>query len=351
MIHPIDKAPCGPNPAPAPFAGGTFTHRLSRDEVRLLATRIADGDREARNLLVQANLGLVVRVARHYVGRGLMMDDLVGEGNLGLIRAAEDFDPQVGTHFSTYATYWIKESILRALMNTTATIRLPAHMFRLLIKWSRTERSLGRAYGRAPTMDEIASAMGLNEHQKDLLAKARHARGLRLESGLSVGPRPWLAAEMMDSHEAPEALIEADEERRCLLEGMGRLDNRERTVLILRYGLGSEPPMNYNEIGRRLGVTREWVRKIAKQTIEKLVEGSVADPVPPHVGRRTKHLKVSTARVPRPDASGSPSGLDQQPVAASDAMVAPDSSHECPTRCGPEAGLRTQETRCLAWCG
>lgn len=350
MIHPIDKAPCGPNPAPATFAGGTFTHRLSRDEVRLLATRIADGDREARNLLVQANLGLVVRVARHYVGRGLMMDDLVGEGNLGLIRAAEDFDPQVGTHFSTYATYWIKESILRALMNTTATIRLPAHMFRLLIKWSRTERSLGRAYGRAPTTDEITSAMGLNEHQKDLLAKARHARGLRLESGLSVGPRPWLAAEMMDSHEAPEALIEADEERNGLVERMGRLDNRERTVLILRYGLGSEPPMNYNEIGRRLGVTREWVRKIAKQTIEKLVEGSPADYDSPHGDRRTKDHRGATALVSRPDASGSPAGLDQ-PVAGSGAMVVPDPSHECPVRCGPEAGLHTLETCCLARCG
>ena len=149
MILPVATASCDSPSSPSTYFDRPRQHRLSQDEVRALATRIADGDREARNLLVQANLGLVWRVARNYVGRGLMMDDLVGEGNLGLIRAAEEFDPLVGTHFSTYATFWIKESILSALMNTTATIRVPAHMFRLLIKWSRTERSLRRSLRRA----------------------------------------------------------------------------------------------------------------------------------------------------------------------------------------------------------
>jgi RNA polymerase primary sigma factor len=350
MIRSIDAAPCETAPAPSPMTEGKLTHRLSRDEVRQLASRIADGDREARNLLVQANLGLVFRVARHYMGRGLMMDDLVGEGNLGLIRAAEDFDPQVGTHFSTYATYWIKESILAALMNTTATIRLPAHVFRLMIKWGRTERSLARTFGRAPTTDEIASAMELNDHQKNLLAKARHARGLRLESGMSTGPRLWLAAKMMDAHEAPDALIEADDERNYLRDRMGRLDNRERKVLILRYGLGSEPPLNYNEIGRRLGVTREWVRKITKVAIEKLVQGSPAGLAPSYARRRTVAPEVSTAPVSRADATGSTAVFDHA-VGAGSGRASQDPSECGPVLCGLEPGVHAQETGRLARCG
>jgi RNA polymerase primary sigma factor len=350
MIPSIDAVLYASDSAAASFARGTLAHRLSRDEVRLLATRIADGDREARNVLVQANLGLVVRVARHYVGRGLMMEDLVGEGNLGLIRAAEHFDPQVGTHFSTYATYWIKESILRALMNTAATIRLPAHMFRLLIQWSRTERSLGRAFGRAPSTEEIAEAMGLNEHQRDLLAKARHARGLRLESGLSLGPRLRWAARMMDSQATPEAHLEADDERNCLLERMRHLGNRERTVLILRYGLGSEPSMNYNEIGGRLGVTREWARKIAKQAIEKLVRGGPVDHARPFGGRPTDEFQSSTAPLHRPDPSESSARRDQ-PVAGPCAVATRGSSEDCSVRSCPAAGSRTRKTCRLARCG
>ncbi len=350
MIRPIDAAPCESAPVPSPMTDGKLAHRLSRDEVRLLASRIADGDREARNLLVQANLGLVVRVARHYVGRGLMMDDLVGEGNLGLIRAAEDFDPQVGTHFSTYATYWIKESILAALMNTTATIRLPAHVFRLLIKWGRAERSLARTYGRAPTTDEVASTMGLNEHQRNLVDKARHARGLRLESGMSMGPRLWLAAKMMDADQAPDAMIEADDERNYLLDRMSRLDNRERTILILRYGLGNEPPLNYNEIGRRLGVTREWVRKITKVAIEKLVQGSAADCGPSYARRRPVAREVAKTPVSRADATGSTAEFDHA-VGACSGRVAHDPSESGPVRCGLEPGVHAQETSRLARCG
>ncbi len=350
MIPPIDTADCNADPAPATLTGGGLAHRLSREEVRLLATRIADGDREARNVLVQANLGLVVRVARQYAGRGMMMDDLVGEGNLGLIRAAQDFDPQVGTHFSTYATYWIKESILSALMNTTSTIRLPAHVFRLLIKWGRMERSLGRALGRAPTTEETAAAMGLNEHQKGLLAKARHARGLRLESGLSLGPRPWLAAKMMDAQAAPDASIEADDERDYLLARMSRLDNRERAVLILRYGLGSEPPLKYSEIGRRLGVTREWVRKIAKQAIEKLVQGLPAHRDVPYEGRRGNSYEAPMAPVPLAEAPGSPTDSDR-PVSGASARAARNASRECSVRGCAEAGLHPQGVCHLARCG
>src|SRR5215468_7420893 len=117
---------------------------LSAKEEHELADAIARGDRDARTRMIQANLRLVVKIAREYAGRGLVLDDLIGEGNLGLIRAAEEFDPGFGTRFSTYASYWIKEAIYRALINTTATIRLPAHMVSLLTKWRRAERTLCR---------------------------------------------------------------------------------------------------------------------------------------------------------------------------------------------------------------
>ena len=155
---------------------------LSTQQEHELAARIANGDREARNRLVQANLGLVGTIAREFRGRGLAFEDLVAEGNLGLIRAAQDFDPRFGTRFSTYAAYWIKEAIRHALINTTSTIRLPAHMVGLLTKWRRAERALSREAGRAASFDEIASSLQLSEAQKTLVTRALDARRLRLES-------------------------------------------------------------------------------------------------------------------------------------------------------------------------
>ena len=137
-----------------------------------LAEAIARGDRDARTRMIEANLRLVVKIARDYVGRGIALDDLIGEGNLGLIRAAEEFDPRFGTRFSTYASYWIKQAIRHALINTTSTIRLPAHMVGLLTKWRRAERSLCRELRRTPTFEEIAASLGLSETQKTLVAQA-----------------------------------------------------------------------------------------------------------------------------------------------------------------------------------
>ncbi len=146
---------------------------LSAAEEQALAEAIARGDRDARTRMIQANLRLVVKIARDYVGRGLVLDDLIGEGNLGLIRAAEEFNPRFGTRFSTYASYWIKQAIRHALINTTPTIRLPAHMVGLLTKWRRAERALTREFGHAPSSEQIAVSLGLTDSQRGLVEKAR----------------------------------------------------------------------------------------------------------------------------------------------------------------------------------
>ena len=129
---------------------------LSAAEERELAEAIAGGDSDARARMIRSNLRLVVKIARDYLGRGMVLEDLIGEGNLGLIRAAEEFDPRFGTRFSTYASYWIKQAIRHALINTTATIRLPAHMVSLLTKWRRAERMLTREGGQAREHTEQA---------------------------------------------------------------------------------------------------------------------------------------------------------------------------------------------------
>ena len=175
-------------PAIHPSQDVSCRRGLSREQEREMADLIAAGNQAARNRMVQANLGLVVPIARAFLGRGLMFDDLVSEGNLGLIRAAEDFKPGFGTRFSTYATYWIKEAIRHALFNTTATIRLPRYMVRTLTKWRRMERNLCREGDHIPDFEEVASNLGLSERQKSLVRFAHRAIRLR-PAGSNAGGR------------------------------------------------------------------------------------------------------------------------------------------------------------------
>jgi RNA polymerase primary sigma factor len=243
-------------------AGLGVDRRLSAEEERSLGEAVARGDSEARNQLVRSNLGLVFTIARDYFGRGLDLDDLVGEGNLGLIRAAKDFDPLFGTRFSTYAGYWIKQSIRHALTNTTATIRLPAHMVTLLSKWRKTERSLSRELGQSPTFDQVAVTLGLSDARRVLVERAMKAGRIRLDGDDD---------EDGDHREGSDATIERTDEAEGLRERMvGRLDARENEIIALRFGLGGGEPLTYREVGRRVGITREWVRKIEGHAIGKL---------------------------------------------------------------------------------
>jgi RNA polymerase primary sigma factor len=240
---------------------------LSGEEECTLANAIKAGDKDARARMIRANLRLVVKIARDYAGRGITLDDLIGEGNLGLIRAAEDFDPSFGTRFSTYASYWIKQSIRHALTNTTATIRLPAHMVTLLSKWRKAERALTRELDQAPTFEQVAVTLGLSDAQRVLVERAKRASQLRLEGG---DDESWSPDEASDRHAGPEAALEAADERRDLLARLDRLDARERAIVTLRFGLDGDGPLTLKEVGRRLGVTREWVRKIEVRAVKKL---------------------------------------------------------------------------------
>jgi RNA polymerase primary sigma factor len=277
------------------------TSLLSAEEESTLAEAIARGDSDARTRMIRANLRLVVKIARDYVGRGLVLDDLIGEGNLGLIRAAEEFDPAFGTRFSTYASYWIKQAIRHALTNTTATIRLPAHMVGIITKWRRAERALARELGQAPTEDQIAVQLGLTDAQIELVRRARRASRLQFESGHGSDGGSWSPDESADEREAPVLTIDAADERTHLLRRLDRLNERERMIVNLRYGLEGNDPMTLKDVGRLMGVTREWVRKIELRAVQKMEadEAPVAPTMPTKVTRHPAQSAAEETRLRR----------------------------------------------------
>ena len=196
-------SPPAPPPHGTPPAPDTRVRprdaRLSAAEERALAEAVARGDADARDRFIRANLGLVRVIARQYRDMGLDLDDLIGEGHLGLIRAVEEFDPSFGVRFSTYAAYWIKMAIRDGLTHSSSTIRLPAHIVKLLAKWRKVERQLCREFGFAPTAEQVAVALGLTDSQREMIEQARRARGMPLGSG-SGDDEAWSPDELADGH-------------------------------------------------------------------------------------------------------------------------------------------------------
>jgi RNA polymerase primary sigma factor len=247
------------------------TPLLTAEEERGLAYRIEGGDSEARDHLIRANLRLVVNIARGYVGSGLCFEDLIAEGNLGLLRAAEGFDGARGVRFSTYASYWIKQSIKRAVVNTGKTIRIPAYMVGLLANWRRTTAQLQEELGRAPTQDEVAGHLGLSAKKVKILQKALRIYNAAPQ-GEPDGTGPTLAEMAWDNSEGPGAQMTGAEELKQVLGYLDRLEPREAAVLRLRFGLNGEEPRTLQEIGERLGLTRERVRQIERDGLKRLRE-------------------------------------------------------------------------------
>src|SRR4051812_22238737 len=249
------------------------TALLSAKDEQELAAGIAEGNLQARDRMVRANLRLVVNIARGYTGKGLSLQDLIEEGNLGLLRAVEGFDPNMGTRFSTYASYWIKQSIKRALINCGKTIRIPAYMVELLSKWRRASARLTEELGRTPTPEEVGRVLGLQKKKLPIIKKAIRIYNStpqtdQSETGWSLGE--IVMDERLKNPE--DELLEGDVLKH-VREMITTMDVREATVLKMRFGLEDCEPHTLKEIGEKLGLTRERVRQIETEALARLADG------------------------------------------------------------------------------
>lgn len=243
---------------------------LSFDEEKILATRIATGDTEAANTLVEHNLRLVVSIAKKYMGCGLSLLDLVQEGNIGLIKAAEKYDAAKGFRFSTYATWWIRQTISRALSDQSRAIRIPANVAELTGKIKKVSNTLTQKLGRAPTEEEIADAIGI-EVDKVRVAMDMSQAVSSLDVAVGDDDDTTVGDLQPDNHaENPMTKLVAEANRGIIETVFATLSDREAEVLRLRFGLDSDQPRTLEQVGQELGVTRERIRQIETKALRKM---------------------------------------------------------------------------------
>ena len=242
---------------------------LSREEELALARRVAAGDEAAKQRLIEANLRLVVQVARRYLNRGLPLSDLIEEGNLGLMRAVEKFDGERGVRFATYATWWIRQAVTRALANQARTVRLPVHVQMLLGRYVKEQQKLTQSLGRPPSPAELATAMGTTEEQIGELEELRQ-QPVSLDAPAG-GETRRLGDVIADAGADPNtALTKLFRHRADLVAVLDDLAPNERTVLRRRFGLEGDEPETLEAIGQRLKLSRERVRQIESAGLRKL---------------------------------------------------------------------------------
>ena len=242
---------------------------LTREQEADLARRIRAGDEAAKQVLIEANLRLVVQVARRYINRGLPLPDLIEEGNIGLLRAVEKFEPERGTRFATYAIWWIRQATSRALANQARTIRLPVHVEMLLGRYRRERERLTQALNRVPTPAELAKALGTSEEQIGELEELR-LQPVSLDAPIGKDTRRVGDTIVDETADPAAALTRLFHQRADLAAVLDDLAPNERAVLRRRFGLDGDEPETLEAIGRRLDYSRERVRQIETAGLRKL---------------------------------------------------------------------------------